>query len=140
MFAVVGALLATGLTTAAARLTSAARERNAVAAARAILHGRGRPEPGYVSLIVITRSGCSHCAALKAGPLPELLRQMSDRLRLEEQEARGDEPTPTLVVSGRRDYVIVGVQPTQILRQAVELANAPQGDAGIPRGVIALGR
>ena len=52
----------------AVRVTALARQRAVIEAARSVLATRIRPAPGHVDMIVLTRKGCPHCAALRTAP------------------------------------------------------------------------
>jgi hypothetical protein len=104
------------------RIQAAATKRAALAAAHDYLRNQPLPAPGTVVLILLTRTGCSHCNALKSGSLRELELAMGDRLNVQEHQAPEGLATPTLIFHGERNVVSVGDQPIASLRYLVQRA------------------
>lgn len=121
-----------------ARTFAAHRQRAAQIAAVEVARAHAPPSVGQTTLVILTRSGCSHCAELKAGPLPDVEQVFGGMLNVEEQNAPAEVPTPTLVVLGRSNYFMAGVPTKEQLATLIRLADSAEIPESLPAGIMFL--
>lgn len=133
LLAVLGALAGTFGLAVALRFTAATQQRLAFAAALAVLPGYKPSVPGHVELVILARPDCRYCAALKAGPLPEVERMFGEQLEVREQAPPSPQtPTPTLIAIGCHAYVLAGYHDAAALEKLLHLALDPAKPQNLP--------
>jgi hypothetical protein len=135
---IAGSILGSVLLSIEAKAFTAQRQHLAQVVAQEIAHGHVPPVTGQMTLVVLTRNGCSHCAQLKAGPLPDAEKVFKGMLNVEERTAPDGVPTPTLVVLGRSNYFMVGVPTDERLTAFIRLALSAKIADSVPTGITLL--
>ena len=102
----------------------AERQRHVRRAAESILHEHRDIASGRAVLLVFTRAKCKHCNTLKDEVVPPIVHSFGESLNVEERPAWQGLPSPTVVVVGADDTLVVfpGLPDLERLREAVSEA------------------
>lgn len=78
---------------------------------------------GTAYVVVFTKEKCPACAKFKSSVLPVIEREFSDRILIEERPAWRGMLTPTTVVLGAKEALLIGYKPVDELRSAIRAAS-----------------